>query len=111
MSILASATCLLNVFRLSFSLPANLFPKGYLRLSDIGLYLKFAQHAIVDDFQMQFTHPSNDGLRSLFIRLHPEGGIFLRQLLKREPHLLLILLGFWFNCHCDDRLRELHNLE
>ena len=111
MSILATTTGLLNVLRLSLSLLANRFPKGYFRLSNIGLYLEFTQHTIDDNFQMQLSHPCNDGLRSLFIRLHPERWIFLRQLLEREPHLLLILLGFWLNRHCDDRLRKLHDLE
>src|SRR6185295_5538325 len=101
MSILATTTGLLNVFRLGLSLLPNRFPKGNLRFSDVGLHLEFTQHAIDDDFQMQLTHPGNDGLRGLFVRFHPERGIFLRQLLKREPHLLLILLGFWLNRHGD----------
>src|SRR5437868_12830046 len=111
MSILATTTSLLDVFRFSLSLLTNRFPESHFRLSDIGLHFEFTQHAIDDDFQMQLTHPGNDGLRGLFIRLHPERRVFLCQLLKREPHLLLILLGLWLNRHGNDWLRELHHFE
>ena len=111
MSILATTAGLLNVLRLSFGLLANRFSKRHLRLSDIGLHLEFTQHAIDDDFQMQLPHAGNDGLRGLFIRFHPERRVFLRQLLEGEPHLLLILLGFWLNRHGDHRLGKFHHLE
>src|ERR1044071_8999018 len=99
MSVLTTTAGLLNIFRLRFGLLTNRLPKGHLWLPYIGLHLKFAQHTIDDNFQMQLSHPSDDGLRSLFIRLHPERRVFLRQLLERKSHFLLILLGFWFDRH------------
>src|SRR3546814_9356301 len=39
---------------------------------------------------------------------HVEAGIFLRQAIERDAHLLLIGLGLGFDRHLDHRLRELH---
>ena len=52
MSILSATAGLLDVLCFGFSLLANRFPEGHLRLSDISLNLKFAQHPIDDNFQM-----------------------------------------------------------
>ena len=48
---------------------------------------------------------------ALLIGRDAEGRIFLRQLLQRHAHLLLVGLGLRLDRDLDDRLGELHALE
>ena len=84
---------------------------GNLRRTDIGLDLELAPHAINDDIEVQLAHTGDDGLTGLFVGVHAERRIFLRQTTERDAHLLLVALGLGLDRDRDDRLRELHALE
>jgi len=58
--------------------------------------------------QMQFAHAGNDRLSGLFIGMHAEGRIFLRQTIECNAHLFLIDLGLRFHCLRNHRLRKYH---
>ena len=82
-----------------------------MRLADVGFDLELAAHAIDDDLQMQLAHPGDDGLAGLFVRMDAERGVFFRELVERDAHLLLVGLGFRLDRDGDDRLGEFHTLE
>src|SRR6266852_585607 len=79
---------------------------GNLRLADVGVDRKFAQHPVDDDLEVQLTHPRDDGLRRLLVGPDLEGWVFLGELGERLPHLLLVHLGARLDRHADDRVRE-----
>ncbi len=60
---------------------------------------------------MQFAHAGDDGLARFLVGVHPERGVFLRQLAERDAHLLLIGLGLRLDRHRDHRFGKLHPLQ
>ena len=51
----------------------------HLRLADVGFDAELALHAVDDDLQVQLAHAGNDGLARLFVGVHAERRVFLRQ--------------------------------
>ena len=64
-AVLALTTGLLDVLAFGNGLLANRFAIGDLRTADVCLHVIFAQHAVDDDFQVQFAHPGNQGLAGI----------------------------------------------
>ncbi|MNT02433.1 hypothetical protein D3C72_1369300 [compost metagenome] len=60
---------------------------------------------------MQLAHPGDNRLAGFFVRVQAERRIFCRQALQRDPHFLLIGLGFRLNRQRNHRVRELHTLQ
>ena len=85
---------------------ANRFAIGHLRAADVGLHVVFAQHAVDDDFEMQFAHAGNQRLAGIGLGGNAEGRIFLRQALHGHAQLVLVGLGFRLDGHGNDRRRE-----
>ncbi len=81
---------------------------GDLRLADSGLYLKLTQHTVNNDFKVQFAHAGDDGLPCFLVGVSFEGGIFLSKALKSKAHFFLSCLGFGFDGHVDNGVREIH---
>ena len=84
----------------------NCFAVGDLRPAHIRLHAEFAHHAVHDDFQMQLAHPGDQSLAGVWLRVHAERGIFLRQLRQRIAHLFLIRLGLRLDGHGNYRGRK-----
>src|SRR3546814_7683449 len=60
---------------------------GDLRLADIGLDVELALHAVDEDVQVQLAHAGDDGLAGLFVGMHAERRVLLRQTPQRsEAH-------------------------
>src|SRR3546814_397340 len=104
-------TCALPIFLVRIvdvDLLREAFAIGHLRRAHVRLDLELALHAVDEDFQVKFTHALDDRLTAFMVGRHAEAGIFLRQTIERDAHLLLIGLGLGFDRHLDHRLRELH---
>ena len=84
---------------------------GYLRLADVCLNLKFTQHTVNDNLQMQLAHAGDDRLARFLIRIAAEGRIFLRKLSKRNAHFLLTGLRLGLDSHTNNRLWEFHGFK
>ncbi|CAI8244786.1 MAG: Uncharacterised protein [Prochlorococcus marinus str. MIT 9313] len=78
MAVLAFTTCLTGKLALAFRAGTNGFPVGDLRSADVGLHLEFSQHAIHENFKVEFAHTSNHGLTGLRVCADAEGGILFR---------------------------------
>ena len=76
---MAMAAGLANITRFSPGLTPYAFFVGNLRLTDLGFYLKFAQQAVYDNFQVQFTHTCDNGLTGAFVGIGFKGGVFFSQ--------------------------------
>src|SRR6266704_1453654 len=111
MAVLAAAAGLANVFPFGCRAAANRFAISDLRPADAGLHAKFPQHAIDDNFEMQFAHAGNQGLSGIRIGMHAEGGVFLRELPEGVAELILIGLGVVHDRHGDDLRVELYGLQ
>ena len=88
MTVLALTTGLTGVLVIHISQLANGFLVGYLGLTNIGLYLEFTQQTVNDDFQMQLTHTSDNGLTGFLIGIGLEGGVLFGELRQSDCHLL-----------------------
>ena len=84
---------------------------GNLRLADISLDLELAQKSVNDDLKMKLAHTGDYGLARLFVGVGLEGRILLRQLLKRNSHLLLTGFGLGLDSNTDNRLGEFHGFK
>src|SRR4029077_19000966 len=111
MAVLAASAGLANVFSFGSRVPANRFAISDLRPPDASLHAEFAQHAIHNNFKVQFAHAGNQSLSGVRISVYAEGGIFLRKLLEGVAELILIRLGLRLNGHRNDRSRELDRFQ
>ena len=84
---------------------------GHLWSSDIGFNFKFAEHTIYDNFQVQLTHTTDNGLSGLCISMQLKGGVFLSQLIQGNSHLILVGTSFRLDSDRDDRLWESNRFE
>src|SRR2546430_5022686 len=84
---------------------------GHLGPAHVGIDLELALHALDQDFQVQLTHPGDNGLGGLGVRMHAERGVFFGELLQRDRELVLVGLGLGLDGDRDHRLGELHRLE
>src|SRR5580704_7054837 len=110
-AVLTAAAGLLDVFAFGLSALANRFAIGDLRASDGGLHAELAHHAVDDNFQVQFAHARNDGLSGIFVAVHAEGWVFLREPLHGVAELVLIRLGLGLNRYGDNRCGKYDVLE
>ena len=55
---------------------------------------------------MEFAHARDDRLAGIFVGENFESWIFLGEPLKRDAHLLLVLLRLWLDRHRYNRIRE-----
>ena len=98
-----------------FAFRVRMLPDGFavrhLRLAHVRLHVELAHHAIHQDLKVQFAHAGDDRLSRIRVGVHLERRIFLRQLVQRDAHLLLVRLRLRLDRHRDDRLRELDVLE
>ena len=106
MAILTTSTRLTDIFPFRLRHDTDRLAIGNLRTPDIDFDLEFALHAIDDDIEMKLSHTRKNRLSRLFVRMHPKSRIFLKELLERHTHLLLVGLGFRFDRDIDDRLRK-----
>ncbi len=112
MAVLALAAALAHVLALDLvDAAAERLAVRHLRLSDVGLHLELALHAVHDDLEVKLAHAADDGLVRLLVRAHPEGRILFRKALQGRAHALLILLGLGLDGDVDHRLGEGHRLE
>src|ERR1700694_4421634 len=86
-------------------------PVGDLRLADVGVNRKFAQHPVDDDLEVQLAHSGDDGLGGLLVGPYLESRVFLGELRERLAPLLLVDLGAGRDRHADDRVRKDDRLE
>src|SRR5438552_15199476 len=110
-AVLAATTGLADEASDPMRLALDRFPVGNLRLTDVGVDRKLAQHSVDDDLEVQLAHPGDDGLGGLLVGAHLEGRVLLGQLGERLPHLFLIHLGARLDRHADDRIGENNRLE
>ena len=87
------AAGLLDVFAFGDGFLANRFAIRHLRTADVGLHVVFAQHAVDDNFQVQFAHAGNQCLSGIGLGRNAERRIFLRQPLHGHAQLVLVGLG------------------
>ena len=111
MAVVARTTSLADVLAFRLRCFADGLAIGDLRLAYIGFDFVLAHHAVDDDFQVQLAHAADDGLARVRIRVHLEGGIFLRQLRQRHAHLFLIGLGLRFHRDVDHRSRKVDRFQ
>src|SRR5580704_14990382 len=110
-AVLAAAAGLAHELALGLDRAANGLAVGDLRLADVGVDLELALHAVDDDLEVQLAHAGNDGLPGFLVRVHAKRGIFLREPLQGEAHLLLVDFGLRLHGHRDDGLGKLHLLQ
>src|SRR5215470_12718222 len=110
-TVLATATGLLDVLALGFGFLANGFAIRDLRAADVGLHVVFTQHAVNDDFQVQFAHSGDQSLSGVRLGGNAEGRIFLREALHGHAELVLIGLGLGFDGNGDNRSREVDRFQ
>jgi len=70
-----------------------------LRFARVGVHFELAKHPVADDFQVQLTHPGDDGLACVFVRINPESRVFFRETLQSDAHFFLIQFCLGFNGH------------
>ena len=73
--------CLMCLF-FAFGQFQNRFAIGDLRAAHVRLHAEFAHHAVNDNFKVKLAHSGNQRLPRIYIGVHAERGIFLRQLRK-----------------------------
>jgi hypothetical protein len=108
--VLPAPAGLLDVFADAFRLLANRLAVRHLRPPDVGLHVVLAQHAVHDDFQVQFAHPGNQRLSGVRLRGHPERGVFLRQPLQRHAQFVLVRFGLGLDGHGNYRRGKINRL-
>ena len=110
-AVLTLTAGLLDVFAFGNGLLANGFAIGDLRTADIGLHVIFAQHAVNDDFQVQFAHAGDQCLAGIRLGGNAERGIFLRQALHSDAELVLVRLGFRLDSDGNNRRGKLDGFQ
>src|SRR5260221_2309092 len=105
-TILTMTTRLTNVLTLSLRLTRNRLAIGDLWPSDVCLDLELAEHTVHQHLQMELPHAADDGLTTLGVGMHPEGGILFRQFVEGDRHLVLVGTCSRLDSNVDHRLRE-----
>src|SRR5258705_66717 len=107
MSVLPASAGLLDVLAFRGGLLANRFAVRHLGASHIGLHVIFAQHAVHDNFKVQFAHAGDERLPGVRFGGNAERGIFLRQPLHRHTQFVLVGFRLWLDGHGNNRCREI----
>src|SRR5699024_1932104 len=84
---------------------------GNLWVTDVGLNLELALHAVNEDVEVQLAHAADDGLAGLLVQVDGEGGVLFSELLDGDTQLLLVRLGLRLDGNLDNRIREVHRLQ
>src|SRR5699024_5026104 len=84
---------------------------GNLWVTDVGLNLELALHAVNEDVEVQLAHAADDGLAGLLVQVDGEGGVLFSELLDGDTPLLLVRLGLRLDGNLDNRIREVHRLQ
>src|ERR1700730_15106657 len=92
-TVLTAAASLTNVLAFSFGFLADCLAIGHLRLAHICFDLVLADHAVDDDFEMQFAHAADNGLTAVRVGVDFESRVFLGEASQRHAHLFLIGFG------------------
>src|SRR5437764_8261224 len=87
------------------------FAIGNLRLTDVRFHSELALHAIDDNLQMQFAHPSNDRLTSFLIGRNNTRRIFLRKTPECYSELVLICAGLGLDSDANYRRGKLDRFQ
>ena len=95
----------------AIGLLANRFAISHLRTADVGLHVIFAQHAVDDDFQVQFAHAGDQCLSGIRLGRNAERRIFLRQPLHGHAQLVLVGFRFRLDGHGNNRRGEIDRFE
>ena len=77
----------------------------------VYFYFKFTTHPVYNNFQMQLTHTTQNGLAGFFICTYPQRRIFLYQFGNGHTHSINVGLCFWFYRYRNYRLREGHTFQ
>ena len=110
-TILTTTTRLFSIFAVNVNGFCKCFFVCYLRSTNVSFYFEFTKQTVNDDFQMQLTHTSDDGLTSFLIGVCTEGRILLSQFCKGLAQFALACFCLRLDSQLDNRLRELHGLE
>src|SRR5467141_1495212 len=111
MPVLAASAGLLDVFAFRGGLLANGFAVRHLGTPHVGLHVIFAQHAVHDNFQVQFAHAGDQRLPGIRFRGNTERGIFLRQPLHRHTQFVLVGFRLRLDGHGNNRCGEIDIFE
>src|SRR6267378_2992420 len=110
-AVLALAAGLLDVFALANGLLANRLAVRHLRTAHVRLHVVFAQHAVHDNFQVQFAHAGDQRLSGIRLGGNAERRIFLRKPLHGHAQFVLVSLGLWLDGHGNHGRREFDGFE
>ncbi len=101
---LASKSSITDKFPIALSGCRDCFAISDLWLTHIRLHPELTFQAIDDDFEVKLAHSSNNGLPGLLVSLDYEGGIFVRETIESDDHLVRVSLSSRLNSHRDNRL-------
>src|SRR5205807_7887778 len=73
--------------------------------------LKLAEHTIHDNFQVQLTHTTDNGLPGLRVGAQLEGWIFFREFVQSYRHLILVGTGPRLDGNVNDGSREVNGFQ
>ena len=110
-TILSTSTRLFCIFAVDVCRFGNGLFVCNLRSTYVSLYFELTKQTVNDDFQMQLTHTSDNGLTSFLIGVCTEGRILLSQFCKGLAQFALACFCLRLDSQLDNRLRELHRLK
>src|SRR5208337_1424544 len=110
-TVLTLTAGLLDVLAFSEGLFADGFAISDLRTADVRLHVIFAQHAVHDNFQVQFAHAGDQRLAGIGLGGNAESWIFLSQTLQSDAKLVLVGFRFWLDRNGDNWSREFDGFE
>ena len=110
-TILSTTTRLFSIFAVDVYGFSNSLFVCNLRSTYVSLYFEFTKQTVNDDFQMQLTHTSDNGLTSFLIGVCTEGRILLSQFCKGLAQFALACFCLRLDSQLDNRFREFHRLK
>ena len=110
-TILSTSTRLFCVLTVNVNFFGNSLFVSNLRCTYISFYLELTKQTVYDNFQMQLTHTSDNGLAGFLICMRTEGRVFFCKFCKSFAHFALSGFGLGLDSQLDNRLRELHRLQ
>src|SRR6185312_7474297 len=110
-SVLSATAGLLLVRVVILGFLADGLAVGHLRLADVCIHVKFALHAIDNDFEVKLAHSGKNGLPGFGIGRYLQRGIFGDQLVNRQTHLFLVGFSFRLDGKLDNGRREVDGFE
>ena len=111
MTVLTFTTGLTSVFHINIRVSFNCFSVSNLWSTNISFYFEFTQQTVNDDFQVKFTHTSDDCLTCFFVCVSFECWVFFCQFSKGNTHFFLASFCFWFDSYTDNWFWEFHGFQ